>query len=256
MKYAIQFHGAPYRLPARTRFSTGYKTALEASVEKVLSEAARERGCRIEDLDRASADPQKASRDREAHAVLRTAAFLHRLPSNLHGSFIIALENAGQAFLAKHQAEVERHSKAMAASPWEMIGITEEEWRESLESDRARPEEGAGSLDMSAKKDNSSGAMQQTLSSVLSAVDRMTAESRGAKSALAKALGVSRQRVTDWTSRKRVPNGEMALRLAAWVAEQEQQTKSPSRVSARKGQTTRSDQSTSHEKAKSNRPKG
>ena len=48
-------------------------------------------------------------------------------------------------------------------------------------------------------------------------------KSRGSKSKLAAWLGVHRQSVTDWLSRKQEPGGEITLKLLQWVEQQERQ---------------------------------
>lgn len=60
---------------------------------------------------------------------------------------------------------------------------------------------------------------------------RKATKAHGRKAALAKALGVSPQKVTDWLSDREdhpAPSGEYALQLLNWVEHQEHdKTKSP-----------------------------
>ena len=65
----------------------------------------------------------------------------------------------------------------------------------------------------------------ENLKALLARVNRATAL-RGKKTALAKFLGVSRQRVTNWLSLDRAPNGEITLLMLKWVAAEEVKQKS------------------------------
>lgn len=52
---------------------------------------------------------------------------------------------------------------------------------------------------------------------------REATKPRGSKSALAKLMGVSRQRMNDWLKGTRCPSPETTLRLAKWASQAEQQ---------------------------------
>jgi len=80
---------------------------------------------------------------------------------------------------------------------------------------------------------------------------------RGAKKALADALGVQKAQVSQWLAGKRSPNAEDALRLLKWVTTAEaQQKETPAVLQAQPGRLTRKSKVTSNEKAKSDRPEG
>ena len=73
------------------------------------------------------------------------------------------------------------------------------------------------------------------LKALLGRASRLTS-ARGKKTELAKFLGVSPQRVTNWLSMDRAPNGEITLLMQQWVTAQEKNKNAPGRVS----RTTRS----------------
>jgi transcriptional regulator with XRE-family HTH domain len=80
------------------------------------------------------------------------------------------------------------------------------------------------------------GNMAQLLARV-----RESTSSRGGRAKLAKALGVSPSRVSEWLAGTSSPTGEATLRLLQWVAAQErQQTQGPSSAIAPPGPKTRS----------------
>jgi transcriptional regulator with XRE-family HTH domain len=74
----------------------------------------------------------------------------------------------------------------------------------------------------------------------------------GLKTALARSLGVSPQRLNHWLSGTNVPGGEVVLQMLEWVAavEEKQKKRAGSEVT-RPALKTRKSKSTSHEKAKS-----
>lgn len=82
---------------------------------------------------------------------------------------------------------------------------------------------------------------------------KVATNQRGAKSELAKFLGIPLVRVSQWLSGDREPGGETTLRLLEWVsAEEVQQSKNPERVSPRPGPKTRSRKTSQNENTKSN----
>jgi len=66
-----------------------------------------------------------------------------------------------------------------------------------------------------------SEGVKPVLPKLIERLKRATAM-RGKKTALAKWLGVHRQCVTDWLSRKQEPGGEVTLLLERWVQSQEE----------------------------------
>jgi transcriptional regulator with XRE-family HTH domain len=94
----------------------------------------------------------------------------------------------------------------------------------------------------------------ENLKALLARVNRAAA-ARGKKTELAKFLGVSPQRVTNWLSFSRAPNGEITLQLLDWVrAEEVKQNENRGSAQTpprRKARLTRS----RYEKAKQSPPK-
>jgi hypothetical protein len=56
-------------------------------------------------------------------------------------------------------------------------------------------------------------------------LDRVVSRQRGKKAEAARELSVPAQRISDWISLRRVPDGETTLRLDLWVAKQEEEFK-------------------------------
>jgi transcriptional regulator with XRE-family HTH domain len=101
------------------------------------------------------------------------------------------------------------------------------------------------------------GAMRKSASSLWSQLRGRLASATsgpGEKARLAREIGVSRQAVSEWiTRRKNAPSSETTLRLLAWVTEAEAQQKNRTRrAETPRAQKTPKSKSTSHEKAKSN----
>jgi transcriptional regulator with XRE-family HTH domain len=96
----------------------------------------------------------------------------------------------------------------------------------------------------------------ENLKALLARVKRATTL-RGKKSELARFLGVSRQRITNWLSLDCAPNGEVTLLMLDWVtAEEEKQNKSaPGSASNTARSKTRSTQS-DYEKRKTSPKRG
>ncbi len=93
------------------------------------------------------------------------------------------------------------------------------------------------------------------LALLIARVERATRR-RGERSALARELGVPRQRVNQWLRHGVAPSAEVALQLQNWVNDPaRKQQKEPGRGATRPGRMTRTDKSTSNEKAKSDRRK-
>lgn len=91
---------------------------------------------------------------------------------------------------------------------------------------------------------------------LFSRIRRLT-KTRGLKAALADALGVVPQRLHEWLSGDYEPGGETTLQLLEWVtAAEAKPKKTPPMLVTSTGRLTRQSKSTSHEKAKSDRPKG
>jgi hypothetical protein len=87
------------------------------------------------------------------------------------------------------------------------------------------------------------------LKALLDRVKR-AATAHGKKTELARVLAVSPQRVTNWLSLDRAPNGEVTLQMLRWVeAEEAKQKRDRDSVSALPRRKTRSTQSP-YEKAK------
>lgn len=93
------------------------------------------------------------------------------------------------------------------------------------------------------------------LAALLTRVKRAV-KPRGAKVALARDLGVPKQRVTQWLKEHNAPTAEDALRLLEWVtAAEAQQKKTPPMLLTSTGRKTRKSKVTTNEKAKSDRRK-
>lgn len=262
--FHIGFYGQPYQRPPRTPFSLGYRDVLASSTEATLKAAAEKAHCKVEELDRAlagnlGATPDEIASTRRNRFAHRVVATLMQIPPSLSDLYIRRFATMSEGFFVKHSAQIKEYQIAAARQPpWEFLGITEVEWLEFLSgAEKQQEETKKDQLDESARTDNSLPAMKPlSLAEVLAEVARLT-EAPGAQASLAKALGVPRQRVNDWATGKRSPNGKMALRLAAWVSAPEQKTKkSADRVAARSTQKIQKNKSKTNEKAKSDRPKG
>jgi transcriptional regulator with XRE-family HTH domain len=81
---------------------------------------------------------------------------------------------------------------------------------------------------------------------------------RGAIQKLSDEIGVARPTLSDWLRGRYEPGGEVTLKLQKWViaAEAKQPKKTAAMLVTSQRQMTRSAKSQSHEKAKSDRPKG
>jgi transcriptional regulator with XRE-family HTH domain len=73
--------------------------------------------------------------------------------------------------------------------------------------------------------------VQPIMPKLIERLRHVTAE-RGRKTELAKRLGVSQQKVSDWLSGRVEPSGETTLRLLEWVTAEEAKTKSPAGASS------------------------
>jgi transcriptional regulator with XRE-family HTH domain len=93
------------------------------------------------------------------------------------------------------------------------------------------------------------------LTALLARINRATAQ-RGTKTELAKYLGVSRQRVTNWLSLDSAPNGEITLQMLEWVQAREAKKRKAlgSAINTAKSRKTRSTKS-SYEKSQSSPPR-
>lgn len=85
------------------------------------------------------------------------------------------------------------------------------------------------------------------LKALLKRVNRATS-GHGKKTELAKFLGVPPQRVTNWLSLHRAPNGEITILLQQWVNAQEKNKNAPGRVTSTAGSKTRSAHPSSYER--------
>ncbi len=249
------------RLPVeRALFSQVYFAILAQEIEVLLHHLAGTAECEV-----AALQPSAFAYTAPLWAP-ETVVFLSTIKTELEAAAQVAaiLDDSHKVpFMRELAALVTKYfpAKSDREQRRELEEITdleraEIEWKLNSQWSAAAPNQPKKVVAVSRVRDILTAQMKSmTLDRVLSDVARLT-DSAGAQSALAKHLGVSRQRVSEWVKRKSAPNGEMALRLAAWVSAPEQQTKSPDRARTRPGQTTRKDESTSNEKAKSNRPKG
>ncbi|MBI3418120.1 MAG: hypothetical protein HY043_22760 [Verrucomicrobia bacterium] len=138
-------------------------------------------------------------------------------------------------------AELERYADAFEAAAQEIGAsgkLTQAPTIEMAESEKSKP--GAAvrrktlsvvnnQLTIKSSIDNESSDMNKTTSLIDTLRERLrrVTTARGAKAALAKEFGVSRQAVSGWLSGVNKPEGETALHLLAWVtAEEAKQQKS------------------------------
>jgi transcriptional regulator with XRE-family HTH domain len=77
------------------------------------------------------------------------------------------------------------------------------------------------------------------LQRLLDQVRRLT-EERGERAALATFLGVPRPRISEWLSGRYEPGGQITLKLARWVEQQERKTRGPGAISSAPEPKTRS----------------
>lgn len=118
-------------------------------------------------------------------------AFLSCCPPELKGDFLARINQAMREFNQKYYRELKEFNRAQT-------GAVQKK-----------------DLNMDSLK-GKSDAMQSEIQKLISKVKEKAAQP-GAKSELARELGVSPARISEWLSGKKEPGGEYALRLLNWI---------------------------------------
>ncbi len=212
-------------------FSAAYDTFLKIRVEEAM---------RLRDVESLSCIPGIASEGSimeniwwraggspraglAAELAKLIEAYWHRMPEDVLAEFFSQMRDTAHRFFLDHKVEIESSIRARATRELSAheAGPKTGVLKESLTS-------AVGSGKQAGVKTESPSSLQQLLNDVKSLTSV-----RNSKAALARAMRVTPQAVSEWLSGKSAPEAERVFRLLDWVrVEKERQQKSSGGVNA------------------------
>lgn len=211
-------------------FSFAYDRHLRADIEGFWRVATKRLGRPPEDGDFEASDwllegcviGEPKGRVIERDLVRFLMMEFRRLPFDLQTKLVGNIAAELESFRKSHRAEIEKHLQDCQHIP---------ALADSIFSSNQPSYRKAG-LDIESEPDKSSPVKHRKsmLERSVEVLCRLTSK-RGAKAALAREMGVTRQAVDQWLSGKTAPSADLMLRLLEWAVKEQAKQKRPRSVS-------------------------